>query len=103
VATQIKEVSEPVPVHEVVGVGPLRTRLQVATSQGLMRFVGRQRELELLQQAWEQAKRGLGQIVAEVGEPGAGKSRLYYEFKLLAQRDGLVLETFSVSHGKAYP
>jgi predicted ATPase len=86
-----------------MGVGPLRTRLQLATSQGLMQFVGRQRELELLQQAWEQAKRGQGQIVAAVGEPGVGKSRLCYEFKLRAQRDGLVLETFSVSHGKAYP
>ena len=32
-----------------------------------------------------------------------GKSRLCYEFKLRCQRDGLVLETFSVSHGKAYP
>ncbi len=56
-----------------------------------------------MQQAWEQAKRGQGQIVAAVGEPGVGKSRLCYEFKLQAQRDGLVLETFSVSHGKAYP
>ncbi len=102
-AAQIKGVSEPVPVYEVVGVGPLRTRLQVAASRGLMRFVGRQRELELMQQAWEQAKRGQGQIVAAVGEPGVGKSRLCYEFKLRAQRDGLVLETFSVSHGKAYP
>jgi len=102
-AAQIKGVSEPVPVYEVVGVGPLRTRLQVAARRGLMQFVGRQRELELMQQAWEQAKRGQGQIVAAVGEPGVGKSRLCYEFKLQAQRDGLVLETFSVSHGKAYP
>jgi predicted ATPase/class 3 adenylate cyclase len=102
-AAQIKGVSEPVPVYEVAGVGPLRTRLQVAASRGLMRFVGRHRELELTQQAWEQAKRGQGQIVAAVGEPGVGKSRLCYEFKLQAQRDGLVLETFSVSHGKAYP
>jgi len=100
---QIKGVSEPVPVYEVVGVGPLRTRLQVAASRGLVRFVGRQRELEGVQQAWEQAKRGQGQIVAAVGEPGVGKSRLCYEFKLQASRDGLVLETFSVSHGKAYP
>jgi class 3 adenylate cyclase len=102
-AAQIKGVSEPVPVYEVAGVGPLRTRLQVAASRGLLRFVGRQRELELLQQAWAQAKRGQGQIVAAVGEPGVGKSRLCYEFKLQAQRDGLVFETFSVSHGKAYP
>src|SRR5437867_7079341 len=100
---QVKGVSEPVPVYEVVGVGPLRTRLQVAARRGLVRFVGRQRELERLQQAWEQAQRGQGQIVAAVGEPGLGKSRLCYEFKLHAQRHGLVLETFSVSHGKAYP
>jgi predicted ATPase/class 3 adenylate cyclase len=102
-AAQIKGVSEPVPVYEVVGLGPLRTRLQVAARRGLGRFVGRQREMELMQQAWEQAQRGQGQIVAAVGEPGVGKSRLYYEFKLRCQCDGLVLETFSVSHGKAYP
>src|SRR4030095_10141155 len=54
-------------------------------------------------QAWEQAKRGQGQIVAAVGEPGVGKSRLFYEFKLQAQRDGMVVETLSVSHGKVYP
>ena len=69
-AAQIKGVSEPVPVYEVVGVGPLRTRLQVAARRGLAQFVGRQRELELMQQAWEQAKRGQGQIVAAGG--GAG-------------------------------
>jgi predicted ATPase/class 3 adenylate cyclase len=102
-AAQIKGVSEPVPIYEVVGVGPLRTRLQVAGRRGLARFVGRQPELERLQQAWEQAQRGQGQMVAAVGEPGVGKSRLCYEFKLQAQRQGLVLETFSVSHGKAYP
>jgi class 3 adenylate cyclase len=100
---QIKGVSAAVPLYAVVGVGPLRTRLQVAASRGLMQFVGRQRELELLQQAWEQAKRGQGQLVAAMGEPGVGKSRLCHEFKLHCQREGLVLETFSVSHGQAYP
>ena len=70
-AAQIKGVSEPVPVYEVAGVGPLRTRLHVAARRGLARFVGRQRELELLLQTWEQAKRGQGQIVAAVGEPGS--------------------------------
>src|SRR5262245_10176229 len=34
-AAQIKGVSEPVPVYEVAGVGPLRTRLQVGASRGL--------------------------------------------------------------------
>src|SRR5204862_8301347 len=51
----------------------------------------------------EQARGGRGQVVGVVGEPGVGKSRLCYEFKLLAQRGCLLLETFSVSHAKAYP
>jgi predicted ATPase len=37
-----------------------------------------------------------------MGEPGVGKSRLFHEFKLVSQKGCLVLETFSVSHGKAY-
>ena len=38
-----------------------------------------------------------------MGEPGLGKSRLFYEFKLLSQAGCLVLEAYSVSHGKASP
>ncbi|MGH8136029.1 MAG: adenylate/guanylate cyclase domain-containing protein, partial [Steroidobacteraceae bacterium] len=102
-ATPIKGLPEPLPVFEVLGLGPLRTRLQVAASRGLARFVGRAREFEQLREARAQAQAGHGQIVGVVGEPGVGKSRLCHEFKLGAPRDCLVLETFSVSHGKAYP
>src|SRR5215831_3669864 len=102
-AAQIKVVSAPVSLYEVTGVGPLRTRLEVAVRRGLVRFVGRQRELEQLERAWEQAREGRGQIVAVMGEAGLGKSRLCYEFKVRAAPAGLLLETFSVSHGKAYP
>ena len=102
-AAQIKGVSAPVSLYEVAGVGPLRTRLEVAVRRGLVRFVGRQRELEQLERAWEQARGGRGQIVAVMGEAGLGKSRLCYEFKVRAAPGGLLLETFSVSHGKAYP
>ncbi len=38
-----------------------------------------------------------------MGEPGLGKSRLFHEFKLLSQTDGLLLEAYSVSYGKASP
>jgi hypothetical protein len=38
-----------------------------------------------------------------MGEPGLGKSRLFYEFKLTSQSGCLVLEAYSVSHGKASP
>jgi predicted ATPase len=65
--------------------------------------VGRQRELEHLQQALAQVKAGQGQIVGVMGEPGLGKSRLFYEFKLLSLGGCLVLEAYSVSHGKASP
>jgi predicted ATPase len=99
--TQIKGVEEPLNVYEVVGAGPLRTRLQVAARRGLTRFVGRHSELDQLRRALEQAKAGHGQIVGVMGEPGLGKSRLFYEFKLTAQSGCLVLEAFSVSHGKA--
>src|SRR6266568_4702394 len=102
-AVRVKGVSEPVSIYEVLGVGPLRTRLQVAARRGLVRFVGRQSEMEQLKKALELAKGGHGQIVGVMGEPGVGKSRLFHEFKLLSQTGCLVLETFSVSHGKAYP
>src|SRR4029453_8478264 len=102
--TQIKGVEEPLKVYEVQGAGPLRTRLQVtATSRGLTRFVGRQSEMEQLHKALAQATAGHGQIVGVMGEPGLGKSRLFYEFKLLSQAGGLILEAYSVSHGKASP
>jgi tetratricopeptide (TPR) repeat protein len=48
-----------------------------------------------------QAQAGRGQIVAAMAEPGVGKSRLFFEFKATSQSGWMVLETFSVSHGKA--
>src|SRR5829696_2203118 len=102
-AAEIKGVEEPLSVYEVLGAGPLRTRLQVSATRGLTRFVGRQRELEQMQHALEHATAGHGQIVGVMGEPGLGKSRLFYEFKLLSVSGCLVLEAYSVSHGKASP
>ena len=100
-ATKVKGVSEPVNVFEVTGLGPLRTRLQRAVGRGLTRFVGREAELAQMRRALELAREGHGQIVAAMGEPGVGKSRLFFEFKAVAQSGCLVLEAYSVSHGKA--
>ena len=83
------------------GSGLLRTRLQRAVGRGLSKFVGREREMEALKHAAELARQGHGQIVAAMAEPGVGKSRLYFEFKAVAQSDCMVLEAYSVSHGKA--
>ncbi len=98
---RIKGVSEPVEVYEVTGVGPIRTRLQRSAGRGLVKFVGRHREMEAMKHAAEQTKAGHGQIVAAMGEPGVGKSRLLLEFKAISQSGSMVLEAFSVSHGKA--
>src|SRR6266849_1342505 len=100
-ATKVKGVSEPVNVYEVTGIGPLRTRLQRAVGRGLTKFVGRESEMEALKHAAEQARSGHGQIAAAMAEPGVGKSRLFFEFKATSQAGWMVLETFSVSHGKA--
>src|SRR5262249_34851794 len=96
-----KGVTEPVDVYEGTGLGPLRTRLQRSASRGYTRFVGRQHEMEALKHAAELAKAGHGQLVAAMGEPGVGKSRLFYEFKAVSQSEWMVLEALSVSHGKA--
>lgn len=102
-STRVKGLDDPLHVYEVVGPGPLRTRLQVAAHRGLARFVGRAAELAELESAWERARAGHGQVVGVVGEAGVGKSRLFLEFKGHVQPgSALVLETFSVSHGKAF-
>ena len=100
-ATKVKGVSEAVNVYEVTGLGPLRTRLQRSAGRGLTKFVGRQREMDAMKHAAEQAKAGHGQIVAAMAEAGVGKSRLFHEFKAISQSGWMVLEAFSVSHGKA--
>jgi tetratricopeptide (TPR) repeat protein len=66
--------------------------------------VGRQPELDALHQALAQAEAEHGQVVAVVGEAGVGKSRLAYEFAHTHHtRTWLVLESASVSYGKATP
>jgi class 3 adenylate cyclase/tetratricopeptide (TPR) repeat protein len=98
---RIKGVSDPINVYEVMGIGPLRTRLQMSASRGLSKFVGRHAEIEQLDKALGLARGGHGQIVAAMAEAGVGKSRLFHEFKMRRQAECLVLEAFSFSHGKA--
>ena len=98
----VKGLREPVEVYELIGAGAARSRLQAAAARGLTRFVGRDAELEQLRRALERAGGGHGQVVALVGEPGVGKSRLVWEFTHSHRTQGwLVLESGSVSYGKA--
>src|SRR5262245_36819676 len=100
----VKGLAEPVEVFELLEATPVRRRLQAAVARGLTRFVGRDQELAVLQQALEQASAGHGQVVALVGEAGVGKSRLVYEGVHSHRTQGWrVLESASVSYGKATP
>jgi len=101
-AVPVKGFSEAVEAFELVGADTVRTRFEAAARRGLTRFVGREGELEQLGQALDQARSGHGQVVALVGEPGIGKSRLYWEFTHSHRTQGwLVIESGSVSYSKA--
>ena len=100
----VKGLDAPVDVYELTGAGSLRSRLHAAAARGLTRFVGRDAEIEQLREALGRAAAGDGQLVAVVGQPGVGKSRLVWEV-IHSQRTlgWLILQAGSVSHGKGTP
>jgi len=98
----VKGLDAPLDVYEVVKVGPLRSRLQVAAARGLTRFVGRERELVVMRAALSDARKGHGRVVGLVGEAGVGKSRLVWEFLRSGEcQDCLVMESRAVSYRQA--
>ncbi len=98
----VKGLTAPVEVFELAGASNARSRLHAAAARGLTRFVGREAELAQLDHALERAHGGAGQVVAVIGEPGVGKSRLFWEFVRSCRTQGwLVLESGAVAHGKA--
>ena len=100
----VKGLTDPVEVFELVGASAVRRRLQAAVVRGLTRFVGRDTEYNAIRQVLARAEAGHGQVVALVGEAGMGKSRLVYEVVHAPYVQGwLVLESASVSYGKATP
>ena len=98
----IKGLSDPLEIYALTGASAQRSRLHVAAARGLTRFVGRDAEIEQIRRALTLAREGRGQLVAIVGEPGVGKSRLVFEFTHSHRtQDWLVLEASSLSYGKA--
>ena len=76
----IKGISHPVEVVELVGTAD-QTRWQVrAAAHALTQFVGRETEVRILSDALRHMRQGRSQIVAVAGEAGMGKSRLVHEF-----------------------
>jgi class 3 adenylate cyclase len=72
----LKGVAALVPVYRILGASAAQSRLDVAATTGLTPLVGRESEVSLLMERWEQSQSGLGQVVLLSGEGGIGKSRL---------------------------
>jgi class 3 adenylate cyclase/tetratricopeptide (TPR) repeat protein len=101
---QVKGVSQAVEVYSVIGATSARTRVQAGAARGLTPLVGRSTEIDIFNKLVEQVSASRGQILAMVGEPGMGKSRLVHEFTRHQLPPGwIVLEATSVSYGKATP
>ncbi|MBI3386361.1 MAG: AAA family ATPase [Deltaproteobacteria bacterium] len=102
--TKVKGVTEPVGLFDLEGVGTFRTRLDRSRARGLSTFVGRDRDMAVLDAALERARSGSGQVVGVVADAGTGKSRLCAEFLDGCRARGIpVLEGRGVAHGKSIP
>ena len=97
--TPVRGLSSPIEVFRVVRAGASRSRLAVAAGRGLTPFGGRDGEIAVLHAAFAQVQGGHGQLVAIVGEPGIGKSRLCWEFgHSVRDQGGHVLDASAVSY-----
>ncbi len=99
---EIKGKEQPMSLYRVIAPSTRTTRFDVSAERGLSRFIGRERELELLLDAFQRAKAGRGQAVSIMGEAGVGKSRLLYEFrKAVANEEVTFFEGKCLSYSRA--
>jgi len=80
-AHALRGVPEAMRLYHVLSESGATSRLDVAHARGLTPLVGRESEVTLLLERWEQAKAGQGQVVMLTGDGGLGKSRLVQVLK----------------------
>jgi class 3 adenylate cyclase/predicted ATPase len=103
-AINIEGRTPPLAVYQVHGLAPQPSGMAGRGGRPLSPFVGRGRELAMLQTLLAHAEAGHGQVIGVSGDPGLGKSRLLYEFRRsLRDRRVGYLEGHCVSYGSATP
>jgi class 3 adenylate cyclase/tetratricopeptide (TPR) repeat protein len=101
----VKGIDTPIAVYHVQSerqnVSPLTGKTTLTP------LVGREQEVGLLLDRWEQVKEGWGQVVLLSGEPGIGKSRLAYTLREQVTAEGSLLFEARCSpyyqHSALYP
>jgi TOMM system kinase/cyclase fusion protein len=73
--------AQPVGVYQVVADRRVHSHVESAEETRLTPLMGRSQELLLLQEHWQLAHEGRGQVVLVCGEAGIGKSRLLRELR----------------------
>ena len=99
----VKGKSEPIICYKVSAAVPRRSPLRGLGERALSTFVGRDHEVSQLLDLLIEVQNDHGQVVGIVGEPGAGKSRLLYEFRRALTEQVTYLEGRCLSYGSATP
>jgi class 3 adenylate cyclase len=92
----IKGKSEPQKVYRLDDIRHRATRFEAAVSRGLSAFVGRERELEVLERGLVEARSDL-RVIDLSADPGMGKSRLLHEFRQRIVKDRVFVLSGSCS------
>jgi class 3 adenylate cyclase/tetratricopeptide (TPR) repeat protein len=95
---QVKGRQQRLTVCTVVGHAGARTRFEAGAARGLSPFVGRSRELGVLQARLRSALNGSPHTLVIVGAPGVGKTRLLDELARDAAGECKVLRGFCESY-----
>jgi serine/threonine protein kinase/tetratricopeptide (TPR) repeat protein len=78
---KIKSVPVPVELFRVEHVSVAGSPIDAVAPVELSPLTGRDQEVGLLKDRWDQAQEGMGQVVLLIGDPGLGKSRLVHTLK----------------------
>jgi class 3 adenylate cyclase/tetratricopeptide (TPR) repeat protein len=98
----VKGLTGPIEAFELFGANSFISRVEAGRPRGLTSFIGRENEMDQLREALDQVADGHGQVLAIVGEPGVGKSRLIHEFIYSPFTAGCrILKATAVSYGTA--